>query len=321
MSTCDSVMLDYRMFDAGVEGAALLRRHILALEGHGAWYVDWCASTQYLTCLVNYTETYFIPTGSGYAMVSTTHAGTVKLIDKKIALPVKTPLLSPGLHRIPFCLAALDGMPSSIKYKTLNLQGKIKYKIQAQVSRPGIFQRNLKSEAEVLLRQIPYGAGMPSQTIADVPITACWCCSNGSVDLTVVSNRNMYAPGDLILLNFSLDQQKSPNRITSVKVSLRRVLLFGTKLNAQEKEMEKVMVRVDSGPVTSNETLERGIILPIPACKYFTQKSSLIECRYEAVFEIKAAWSFTAYIRHPVGIYDSRLPDYASANVSEKRIQ
>lgn len=230
--------------------------------------------------------------------------------------------LSPGLHRIPFRLAALSGMPCSFKYKhkLRNFQGTIKYKIQAQVSLPGIFQRNLKSEAKIILRQTPRGTAMPSQIVAEAPITTFWCRGNGSVELIAVSDRNVYAPGDEIQLHFSVSPLQSSNRITSVKVSLRRILLFRKKAKAQGGKKEKVLARVDAGSVTSIDTFERSVALPIPACKFFTQKSALIECRYEAVFEIKAAWSFTAYVRHSIEIYDSRLPDYSSVDIPEKRI-
>lgn len=222
---------------------------------------------------------------------------------------------------MPFRLAALDDTPSSFKHESHDLQGKITYTIKAEVPLHGFFQRNLRSEPlEFRVRQIPRVAVMPSQLVAEAPITAYWCCGNGSVELAAVSDKNMYAPGDKIQLRFAMDPQNSAKKIKSVSVSLRRVLRFGTSPNVYSQQREQLLSRVDSGPITQHDTLERRVVLSVPMGEFFTLKSSLIECHYEVVFGVKAEWCFVAKIKHPIEIHDFRLPEYSSIDIPEKCI-
>lgn len=213
-------------------------------------------------------------------------------------------------------------LPGSFHYNSCGLHARIFYKLEAEITVPGLLRRNLHSETfELKLLQFPSLQVMPLQVIRELPVSSLLCLAQGNIQLAVSLDKNIYSPADTVCLKLALDQSQCFQSIQSLQVRLIRVLRFGNAQTSQNRSESRVLDLSKSRNLkreTGNDIIYRRTSLKVPANTPLSLKGRLIECQYELEFRIKIDWSWSVSSRIVIPVEETHLPQYS--NIPARRI-
>ena len=250
--------------------------------------------------------------------------------DHKLSLPLpnnqKQKLLFRGQHRIPFSLILPAELPGSFHYNSCGLHARIIYQLEAEVTVPGLLRRNLRSDAcELRLLQFPCSTVMPLQVIRELPVSSFVCLAQGSLEVAISLDKNMYSPGDAISIKLAIDSSQCFKDLQSIQVSLQRTLRFGNANTSQNRVEVRILDSRKSKCLnreiaeSGNGIIYRRTSLKMPASTPLSMQGRLIECRYELIFRIKVNWCWSVISKISLPIEETHLPEYS--NIPSTSIQ
>ncbi len=228
-------------------------------------------------------------------------------------------ILLRGQHRIPFSLLLPAELPGSFHYNSCGLHARIIYQLEAEITIPGLLRKNLHSDGcELKLLQFPRSAVMPLQVIREMRVSSFLCLAQGSLEIAISLDKNIYSPGDSINIKLAIDNSQCFKSLQSIQISLRRILRFGNA-NTSQNRSENRLLDSRKSKTSRREFSEKGnniiyrkTTVKVPALTPLTLQGRLIECQYELLFRVKVNWCWSVLSKISLPVEETHLPEYSN---------
>ena len=216
--------------------------------------------------------------------------------------------LNPGIYVYPFKFKLDDNLPGSFRIKNGDSFGQIVYKLKAEVTRPGMFQANVKHTQFI---QLSTRLSRPIQSIQaskGANVTKLWCIDMGNVALSVILDKNAYSPGDVANLVISIDNTASD--VTLKHVSFKLANNVNMRANNFSRSFRDSACKNQAPSIPKGDTAHIQFNLDLPHTLTPTTVSSLINSYYEFEVILSVPCSADVIMRLPVTIFAPDPVDY-----------
>lgn len=216
--------------------------------------------------------------------------------------------LAPGVYGFSFKFKLKQNLPGSFWYnKTGNdeSQAEVDYQLKAEIFVPGSTEPKFSLSHQFVVVQPLEGEVMSSETYQEANVSFLYCIPRGQVSLSAAVDKNVYCPGESIMLSLIVDNSKSTVNLPRFSLKLQRVV----SLCSQGKTNYKVTTVVKSSieGVPKGERAERLMAVNLPKETEPSTNGLLVKCYYELLVELQVPWSPNVTTKTPVQVYATPL--------------
>ncbi|CAG2104888.1 unnamed protein product [Medioppia subpectinata] len=186
-----------------------------------------------------------------------------------------------GVHELPFVLPLPnEGIPSSFKARN----AAVEYSINGMLRKPQIFKRNHRVDKIPFIVEAPFilpELMLPRQMVSEKQIGL--IANDGSVRGTVNLNKHGFYPGDIILVDYIVNNRTAMEVSTSARLSRTRLYHVGSHKRTKTNKFDKCVGLPIHPGIDGSGKIQVSVPMDIP----LSMEATHISITYELRFTVK----------------------------------
>ncbi|CAG2102723.1 unnamed protein product [Medioppia subpectinata] len=227
------------------------------------------------------------------------HAQISEALDREIGK---------GIHELPFVLPLPnEGIPSS--FKATNAA--VEYSINGMLHKPQIYKRNHRVDKIPFIVEAPFifpELMLPRQMVSEKQIGL--IANDGTVRATINLNKHGYYPGDMILIDFMVNNRTALQLFTSARLSRVRLYRVGSHKQTKVIKFDKSI----GSHVSPGLDGAGKILVPVPMDIPLSMEATHISITYELRFTAKIPGKKNLHVNVPVIVTRKHMGNHRLGN-------